>query len=138
MVYNMSPKLNQPYLYETLNNLNSSSTYHPHHHHLNSYSNSLIPISPIHLVHMITFASSITLTLIISLAAIAFFTLLERKYLGYSQTRKGPNKVSITGIPQPIADALKLFSKHISYPSIANTSPYLISPILNLSLALML
>ena len=45
------------------------------------------------------------------LISMAFFTLLERKVLGYLQLRKGPNKIIIIGILQPISDAIKLFIK---------------------------
>ena len=51
--------------------------------------------------------------LICVLVNVAFITLLERKVLGYSQRRLGPNKPSFIGILQPIADAVKLFTKNL-------------------------
>lgn len=87
---------------------------------------------------MISLLSSSILTLIIALAAIAFFTLLERKALGYFQLRKGPNKARIMGVPLPLADAVKLFSKELSSPLLVNYTPFLLSPFLRLILTLLL
>jgi NADH:ubiquinone oxidoreductase subunit H len=58
--------------------------------------------------------------LIFVLVNVAFITLLERKILGYSQSRIGPNKPSFIGLLQPIADAVKLFIKNfiVSYKTI--------------------
>ena len=45
------------------------------------------------------------------LLGIAFFTLVERKIIRLIHYRKGPNKVLIMGLLQPITDATKLFTK---------------------------
>lgn len=66
----------------------------------------------------------------------AFITLLERKILGYSQLRKGPNKVRIIGIAQPFNDAIKLFTKEIVYPKLSNIFQYLASPFCGLIIVL--
>ena len=58
--------------------------------------------------------------LVIVLLAVAFFTVMERKFLGYYHLRKGPNKPGPLGVCVPFADAIKLFIKENNYPKIAN------------------
>nr|ABQ11837.1 NADH dehydrogenase subunit 1 [Iphiteon panicea] len=77
-----------------------------------------------------------TLTLLPILIAIAFLTLLERKILSTTQTRKGPNIIGIFGTLQPIADAIKLIIKENSKPYKTNTYIFLISPTISISIAI--
>ena len=86
----------------------------------------------------LSFFISIIIRYIIALLAIAFYTLLERKALGYFQLRKGPNKVGLIGLPQPFADAIKLFAKEQNKPIMSNYTPFLIAPIFSLVLSLLL
>ena len=72
------------------------------------------------------------------LIGVAYLTLLERKILGYSQRRKGPNIVGFYGVLQPLADGVKLFSKEFSIPNHVNIISYVISPVIALSTALIL
>nr|APA19208.1 NADH dehydrogenase subunit 1 [Solenaia oleivora] len=78
------------------------------------------------------------MTMILALIAMAFLTLLERKSLGYMQLRKGPNKLGLTGLPQPLADAMKLLTKASPTPTASNPIPMSLAPSAALILALLL
>ncbi len=67
---------------------------------------------------------------------VAYYTLAERKVIGFMQVRVGPNRVGPKGLGQPIADALKLMFKEIILPTKANKVLFLIAPLLTLGPAL--
>lgn len=53
----------------------------------------------------------VVVELALVLVLLGYFTLLERKTLGYGQVRKGPNKGVLIGLVQPLLDGFKLFIK---------------------------
>lgn len=64
------------------------------------------------------------------LLAVGYFTLLERKILAYIQRRRGPDKVSIMAVPQPLADAIKLFAKEFVNIMSSNKCIYIYRPLI--------
>jgi len=67
---------------------------------------------------------------------VAYYTLAERKVLGFMQVRPGPNRVGWWGLMQPIADGVKLLFKEVLVPTGANKFLFLMAPALALSTAL--
>nr|YP_009266386.1 NADH dehydrogenase subunit 1 [Liposcelis keleri]ANJ70940.1 NADH dehydrogenase subunit 1 [Liposcelis sculptilimacula] len=76
------------------------------------------------------------LYVIFTLIIVGFFTLFERKILAFIQIRKGPSKVGLSGILQPMADAVKLFLKSLNSPLFSNLSLYSLSPFFFICLSL--
>ncbi|MBS0448379.1 MAG: NADH-quinone oxidoreductase subunit NuoH [Proteobacteria bacterium] len=67
---------------------------------------------------------------------VAYLTLWERKAIGWSQIRPGPNRVGPLGLLQPIADAVKLIFKEIILPTAANRGLFFLGPVMTIMPAL--
>ena len=70
------------------------------------------------------------------MACVAYLTLWERKAIGFTQVRLGPNRTGPGGLLQPIADALKLLTKEIIVPTRAHTGLFILGPIMTIMPAL--
>ena len=78
----------------------------------------------------------IVLVVLPLMGCVAYLTLWERKAIGWMQVRLGPNRVGPLGLLQPIADALKLLTKEIIFPAAANTTLFVLGPIMTIMPAL--
>ncbi|MDE2455211.1 MAG: NADH-quinone oxidoreductase subunit NuoH, partial [Burkholderiales bacterium] len=67
---------------------------------------------------------------------VAYLTLWERRGIGFTQIRLGPNRVGPMGLLQPIADAVKLIFKEIIRPSAANKALFFTGPVMTIMPAL--
>ena len=70
------------------------------------------------------------------LGCVAYLTLWERKAIGWTQIRPGPNRVGPWGLLTPIADAVKLIFKEIIRPTAANKGLFFLGPIMTIMPAL--
>ena len=78
----------------------------------------------------------VVVVLVITLTAVAYTVLLERKVLGRIQNRWGPSRVGPFGLFQPLADGIKLFLKEDLMPLASERPLFLIAPIIALTCAL--
>ncbi|HET6604397.1 MAG TPA: NADH-quinone oxidoreductase subunit NuoH [Xanthomonadaceae bacterium] len=73
------------------------------------------------------------------IVAVAFFTLAERKVIGWMQVRHGPvyiGRVFGIGLIQPFADVFKMIFKELVVPANAHRFLFLLAPVLTLAPAL--
>ena len=80
----------------------------------------------------------VIVVLVILLGIVAYVTLLERRFLGFFQSRLGPNRVGFQGLLQPVADGMKLVFKEDVVPAGANKVIHALAPVLVLVPALMI
>jgi NADH-quinone oxidoreductase subunit H len=78
----------------------------------------------------------IAVVLVITLTAVAYTVLLERKVLGRLQNRWGPSRVGPFGLLQPLADGIKLFLKEDMMPLAVERPLFVLAPIIALGCAL--
>ena len=71
------------------------------------------------------------------LICVAYFTLVERKFMGAIHRRRGPNVIGYLGLLQPLSDGLKLFAKETIIPSSSNMALFIFAPMLTFILSLL-
>jgi NADH-quinone oxidoreductase subunit H len=92
-------------------------------------------LTPFHLFLLLT-VLKIAVVLLITLTAVAYTVLLERKVLGRMQNRWGPSRTGPFGLLQPLADGIKLFLKEDLMPLSVERPLFVLAPMIALSCAL--
>ena len=85
------------------------------------------------LLYMVILLAKILLVVVPLILAVAYYTYMERKVIGYMQIRRGPNRIGPLGLFQPFADVFKLLLKEIVLPENANKFLFLLAPVLSLA-----
>jgi NADH-quinone oxidoreductase subunit H len=84
-------------------------------------------------IFMVILVAKILAVLVPLILAVAYYTYLERRVIGYMQVRRGPNRIGPMGLAQPFADVFKLLLKEIVIPENANKFLFLLAPVLSLA-----
>jgi NADH-quinone oxidoreductase subunit H len=84
-------------------------------------------------LYMVLLLAKILLIVVPLILAVAYYTYMERKVIGYMQVRRGPNRIGPLGLFQPFADVFKLLLKEIVMPENANKFLFLLAPVLSLA-----
>src|SRR5580693_9667860 len=92
-------------------------------------------LSPIQVFLLLTIIK-IAVVLVITLTAVAYTVLLERKVLGRMQNRWGPSRTGPFGLLQPLADGIKLFLKEDLMPLAVERPLFILAPMIALTCAL--
>src|ERR1700710_3040273 len=92
-------------------------------------------LTPFEIFLLITVVK-IAVVLVITLTAVAYTVLLERKVLGRMQNRWGPSRVGPFGLLQPLADGIKLFLKEDMMPLAVERPLFVLAPVIALGCAL--
>jgi len=86
-----------------------------------------------YLIYMAILMAKIVAVVLPLIIAVAYYTYMERKVIGYMQVRRGPNRIGPLGLFQPFADVFKLLLKEIVLPANANKFLFVLAPVLSLA-----
>jgi NADH-quinone oxidoreductase subunit H len=84
-------------------------------------------------IYMVILLLKIIAVVVPLILAVAYYTYMERKVIGFMQVRIGPNKIGPLGLFQPFADVFKLILKEIVLPENANKFLFVLAPVLALA-----